>query len=320
MADKRISIIIPVYNVENYISECVESVINQTYKALQIILVDDGSADESGKICDSYAEKDPRILVIHKENGGLSDARNAGTARADGDFVFYLDSDDFLSADSVRVLTDLQASADADLTIGSFFYRYDSHTDTAKTRFAENVVFSNGQAMRELVRGNLETFAWGKLIRTEIAKAHPFPEGKLFEDHFWTHYVFGDCSKIAFTPSPLVYYRQRENSISYTYNEKRLDVMDGWADRLRYLEQNYPELLPDYKKTLSKRYLETAWQILTRMKKGKRNAYDRMRRFNAANRLQEYAEGQSKALIDALDKGTVPYALLALRNRVVSRS
>lgn len=319
MADKRISIIIPVYNVENYISECVESVINQTYKALRIILVDDGSTDESGKICDSYAEKDPRILVIHKENGGLSDARNAGTERADGDFVFYLDSDDSLSEDAIRTLTDLQTSADADLTIGHFCYRYASHTDPARSCFSGNTVFTNGQAMRELVRGNLETFAWGKLIRTEIAKAHPFPKGKLFEDHFWTHYVFGDCSKIAFTPSPLVYYRQRENSISYTYNEKRLDVMEGWADRLRYLEQNYPDLLPEYRKTLSKRYLETAWLILTRMKKGKRNAYGRLRRFNAANRLQAYAEGKSRALINALDKGTVPYAVLALWNRVVSR-
>ena len=314
-----VSVIIPVYNVEKYLRACVDSVIGQTYPDLQIILVDDGSTDASGQICDEYAGKDSRIQVVHKENGGLSDARNAGIPLTEGDFVLYLDSDDYLAPNAIEALMKMQAESGADIVLGNFFYTYPDHEDTAPVWYRSDTVLDNQQAMEALVDGRLETFAWGKLIRSEIARKYLFPKGKVFEDHFWTHFVFADAEKVALIAQPLVHYRQRDNSISFTFDLKRLDMLEGWICRKEFLEQRYPELLEICYQRYAERYTGLAWLVLTRMKGSRRKGFEKLRSFNADLHLQNYAQEITKKLICALDRGTLVYAAHALWYRIMRR-
>ena len=314
-----VSVIIPIYNVEKYLRACVDSVIGQTYPDLQIILVDDGSTDSCGRICDEYSIIDTRIIVIHKENGGLSDARNAGLQLAEGGFVLYLDSDDYLVPTAIESLMKMQTTSNADIVLGNFFYTFPDHEMMATTWYKNDIVLDNEQAMEALIDGRIETFAWGKLIRKEIACKHLFPKGKVFEDHFWTHFVFADAEKVALIVQPQVHYRQRDNSISYTFDLNRLDMLDGWINRKEFLEQQYPDLLEVCYKRYAERYVGLAWLVLTRMKGNKGTAFARLRSLNSAFHLQNHTEGATKKLICALERGNLVYAVYALTYRIVRR-
>lgn len=314
-----VSVIIPIYNVEKYLRACVDSVIGQTYWDLQIILVDDGSTDSCGGLCDEYAGKDPRIQVLHKGNGGLSDARNAGLPLAEGAFILYLDSDDWLVPSAIEALINMQTQSNADIVLGNFFYSFPDHEYPAAAWHQTDMVLDNAQAMEALIDGRIETFAWGKLIRREIACKHPFPKGKVFEDHFWTHFVFADAEKVALLAQPLVHYRQRDNSISFTFDLKRLDMLDGWMNRKEFLEKRYPDLLEVLYKRYAEGYAGLAWLVLTRMKGSRRAAFARLRSFNSALHLQNYTDGTTKKLICALDRGNLVYAVYALWDRIMRR-
>ena len=312
----KVSVIIPVYNVREYLERCVASVVGQTYREIEIILVDDGSTDGSQNICDRWQGQDSRIIVIHKKNGGLSDARNVALKYVKGEFIYYLDSDDYIDNNTIQLLLDEQKRTDADIIISNFYYTYSDHEDIANSFYKEKTILNNYDSMKALVSGKLETFAWGKLIRTNIAKKHLFPKGKKFEDHYWTHYVFGESSRIVFIPNPVVHYRQRDNSISYTYDLKRLDILEGWINRKDYLEMYYPNLKEDCMHQYAERYVGIAWQILTRMKKRKQVAFQKMRLLNSMFQLQNYASGDKRKLICALDKSSLLYAMLAVVYRI----
>lgn len=314
-----VSVIIPIYNVEKYLGACVDSVLGQTYQDLQIILVDDGSTDSCGRICDEYSGTDPRIQVIHKPNGGLSDARNAGLAVAKGEFILYLDSDDYLVPHALERLVNAQKATNADIVLGNFYYTFPDHEYPALAWQQTDVLLDNMQAMEALIDGRIETFAWGKLLRREIALKYLFPKGKVFEDHFWTHFIFGDAKNVALVAEPLVHYRQRDNSISFTFDRKRLDMLEGWMNRKEFLEQRYPDLLEICYKRYAERYVGLAWLVLTRMKGSRREAFHRLRAFNSEIGLQNYADGNTKKLICSLDRGNLAYAVYALCNRIMRR-
>ena len=311
-----VSIVIPVYNVENYLQDCVNSVLSQTYPDLQILLVDDGSTDSSGDICDAFAEKDKRIHVIHKKNGGLSDARNVGTAAAKGEFLFYLDSDDYLEENAIQALLDEQALHGADVVVGNYFYTYHDHEDAGQNK---NQILDRDTAIRQLMLGEIQTFAWGKLIRTELAKKHEFPVGLVFEDHFWTHLIFQDGNIVACIPQPLVHYRQRQSSISYTFTEKRLDIIKGWEARILFLQEEYPELLSMYLERCAKDSLNLAWLVLTRMKKKKRQGFLKIQLFVKENELCEKCCGSTYKLIKSLEASALLYACMAIGLKVLGR-
>ena len=311
-----VSVIIPVYKVEKYLSECVDSVINQTYDNLQIILVDDGSPDLCGQICERYMEQDSRILVIRKENGGLSDARNAGMKKASGEFVYFLDSDDWIEPDTIERLVEAQERTDADMVFSGFYYTYPDREDQAKDCFGQESLLMNFEAMQALAEGSIQTFAWGKLVRASIAKRYEFPVGKLFEDHFWTHRVLGDAKKVLFTPGAYVRYRQREDSISFSCDLKRLDILKGWYCRIRFFEQRYPELALLYKKRVAGDFVNLAWLVLTRMRKHWREAFGRLRAFSKKTELATYAEGADRKLIRAIEKNVLCYACAAAWGRL----
>lgn len=315
MESSLISVIVPVYNVQQYLSQCVESILAQTYQRLEIILVDDGSTDGSGRLCDALAQRDERVRVIHKPNGGLSDARNAGTEACNGEFAFYLDSDDYLEQDAIMALVSIQSESQADVVIGNYSYTYTDHEDIAQPDTGTIQKYTRKEAISLLMQGKLQTFAWGKLIRADIAKRHPFPVGKLFEDHFWTHLVFQDCETVVYSSKPIVHYRQRGNSISYTFNLKRLDIIEGWRERIIFLQQEYPDMVEEYLHRCAGDTVSLAWLVLTRMRKNKKQGFLKLREFIVEYRLEQYSEGNVKVLLTSLRKGNIQYSGWALLNR-----
>lgn len=238
-----ISVIIPVYNVKEYLEKCVCSVIIQTYRELEIILVDDGSTDGSGYLCDELQKKDQRIKVIHKENGGLSDARNVGFKFANGEYVFFLDSDDWICEDALEILYCLLKEENADIAVGNYYYQYDIHK-TSAAKLEKNMVFSKDEAMKALLKNDIiKNFAWGKLYKKELLNDYPFPVGKLFEDSYWTHLIFHQADKVVLSKKEIVFYYQRKNSISYTFDIRKLHLIEGCLCRREFVQQNYEYLL-----------------------------------------------------------------------------
>lgn len=230
--EELISVIVPVYNVENYIHKCVESIVNQTYKNLEIILVDDGATDNSGKICDELAETDSRIKVIHKENGGLSDARNAGIKVAKGEYFGFIDSDDYVDEELYSVLMkNMKDTGAAVSTCGRIFvYKGDE-----KPTVTENipVCMNSMEAVKEIFIRNDITFhaAWDKLYKRELFDDIEFPVGRLFEDAAIMYKIFDKAGKIVSTKKQMCYYVQRQGSISNcAYNRNK--VMHQFENRI----------------------------------------------------------------------------------------
>ena len=239
-----ISVIVPIYNVEKYLARCVDSIVNQTYKNLEIILVDDGSPDRCPQMCDDYAEKDSRIKVVHKKNGGLSDARNAGMVVATGEYISFIDSDDYVSDDFFECLLDVMNKENSDIAECSVvkFYednRFDEFSDDLSVK-----TYDTQDAMSALIAENqFHQHVWNKLYKTELVKDIPYAVGKLNEDEFWTYQVFGRANKVSKLNKTMYYYFQRNSSImGVGYNIRRLDALEGKANRQKYIENNFPDL------------------------------------------------------------------------------
>ena len=238
-----VSIIVPIYKVEPYLDRCVRSIVDQTYENLEIILVDDGSPDNCPAICDTWAEKDSRVKVIHKENGGLSDARNAGLAVATGEYVSFIDSDDYIAPDFIAKLYEAIVKTGAEVAECATDY-VDGNGTVLRLRNAADVAeMGKIEALRRLVQENgVYQTVWNKLYRREVIAGIPFAVGKLNEDEFWTWQVLDRVEKLAIVPEALYHYLQRGGSIiGVGYNIRRLDGLDARLQRTQYL-QKYPEL------------------------------------------------------------------------------
>lgn len=239
-----ISVIVPIYDVEKYLARCVDSIVNQTYKNLEIILVDDGSPDRCPQMCDDYAEKDSRIKVVHKKNGGLSDARNAGMAVAKGEYISFIDSDDYVSDDFFECLLDVMNKENSDIAECSVVKLYE---DNRFDEFSDDLsvkTYDTQDAMSVLIAENpFHQHVWNKLYKTELVRDIPYAVGKLNEDEFWTYQVFGRANKVSKLNKTMYYYFQRNSSImGVGYNIRRLDALEGKANRQKYIENNFPEL------------------------------------------------------------------------------
>lgn len=228
MDNKLISVIIPVYNVEKYLDICVESVVNQTYKNLEIILVDDGSPDNCSMMCDIWAEKDNRINVIHKDNSGLSDARNAGYAVATGEYISFIDSDDYIEQDFYRLLA-IELDNGADIAECATKWCDEAGNTLAIRGFSENKILDTVKATQTLLKENgIYQTVWNKLYRKSCIQDIHFPFGKYHEDNFWTWQVFLQSKKISVITKPLYNYVQRNSGIMGTgYSIKRLDALEA---------------------------------------------------------------------------------------------
>lgn len=227
-----VSIVIPIYNVEKYIHKCIESVLGQTYKNLEIILVEDGSPDRCPSICDKYAQEDKRIKVVHKENGGLSDARNAGIEIAKGDFIAFIDGDDYIAPNMIEVLLKLSIAEQACITVCNYCRVFSNGKEIPrKTKFSTKVM-NNIEALEDLFMSPscCEVMTWNKLYDLSLFKQNAicFPKGKIHEDNFTTYKLFYAAKKIVYTDTILYYYVQRADSImSKKFNLRRLDLLEA---------------------------------------------------------------------------------------------
>ena len=241
--DELISIIVPVYNVEQYVEKCVQSIINQTYKNLEIILVDDGSKDNSGHICDELKLKDDRIQVIHKQNGGLSDARNAGLKIAKGEYIGFVDSDDYIAEDMFETLYNLNKKYNSEISIVSFYEIYNGKVIGVRdTKDLQEL--SKTEAIKELlIDTNIQSYAWNKLFKKELFEGLEFPTNKNFEDIATTLLLFEKANKVVLFEDPKYYYVRRDNSIVGVRNYKTYkDYLDVIYDKYFYLDGKYQEL------------------------------------------------------------------------------
>lgn len=238
-----ISVIVPVYNVEKYLKKCIKSIMSQSYTNLEIILINDGSTDNSGKICDELKEQDKRIKVIHKSNGGLSDARNAGLKIANGKYIGFVDSDDYIAEDMFETLYNINKKYNSDISIVSFYEIYKDKVigvrDSKKLQELTKI-----DAMKELlIDTNIQSYAWNKLFRRELFEGLEFPTNKNFEDIATTLLLFEKANKVVLLEEPKYYYVRRDDSIVGVRNYKTYkDYLDVIYDKYKYLDGKYEEL------------------------------------------------------------------------------
>ncbi len=244
-----ISVIVPIYNVEKYLSKCIDSIANQSYRDLEIILVDDGSTDSSGAICDEYAKNDNRIVVIHKQNGGLSSARNAGLDVANGEYIGFIDSDDYIHQEMYSKMLKSIKNENADLCICCFEYVYEN-SEQAKidvSPFDKASTFSKDEILLKMIGSSSDSVQYitavNKLYKREIFSELRFEEGRIHEDEFIAHHVYDKCQRVVQIPDKLYYYLQRGGSITNSrYSVKKLDAAYAFYGRYLYFKRNKNKL------------------------------------------------------------------------------
>lgn len=241
-----ISVIVPVYNVERYLDQCVRSILEQTHRNIELVLVDDGSKDSSGMMCDEFAVKDARVHVIHQENAGQAVARNVGIDHAHGDYVGFVDSDDWLAPDMYEsMLRNMQKTgADLAFTASQSVYPNNEIVDYyVKDQF---MVLTSGEAFQYInLAGYFGVAPWDKLIARNVLSDVRFPVGYFQgEDYLFSYKVIDNASRIVFDSTPKYFYRQTVSSVSNTSREVSVAASDATAWMLELLESEYPEALP----------------------------------------------------------------------------
>ena len=235
-----ISVIIPIYKVEEYLNECLYSVVNQTCKNLEIILVDDGSPDNSPQMCDNWANQDNRIKVIHKANGGLSDARNAGIDIASGEYIAFVDSDDFIKLDMLEKLHAALVKTDSDIAACGIL----TCEGEKQTAWGCRDTVGTPEQIYELLYNDTAypVAAWNKLYRRSCWETLRFPVGKTCEDAFTTYQLIHKARRIVMIPEALYCYRIRPGSImTSAFSLKKMDEEEAWHCNYEFMEQHYPQ-------------------------------------------------------------------------------
>lgn len=239
-----ISVIVPVYNVETYLEKCITSIVKQTYCNLEIILVDDGSQDRCGEICDIWASKDKRIRVIHQENRGLSAARNVGIENSAGEYICFIDSDDYVEPEMLEQLLIAIKKKNAEIAVCNFTYEYEQrYLDNGGTTYKaedyqikEDMLLSGREILILMDHGKY-TFcevAWNKLYRKALFSQLRYPLGKIHEDEFVFHRLIYPCSQIVCIPYVGYHYLQRSSSIIHG-GRKNQDIIEAFLDRCQFL-------------------------------------------------------------------------------------
>ncbi len=245
MDSKLISVIVPVYQMESYLAECVDSILAQSYPHFQLLLVDDGSLDRSGAMCDEYAARDSRIQVIHQANKGLSGARNTGLAHAKGEYIAHIDADDSVLPDYLETLLRLCERHQVNISCCNHLICQEGGRE--KPRFlaeGEDKLLTRREACEGvLYHGIPDVSTWGKLMHRTVCEGLTYPEGRVYEDSARIAETLLAVEKIAFTPRPLYRYRIRRDSISRAvFNESKLDFITAVEHMTGLLESTYPDL------------------------------------------------------------------------------
>lgn len=261
MSSDVVTIVVPVFNVAPFLPHCLESLAAQSYPNLEIILVDDGSTDGSGALCDRFARTDPRVRVVHQPNAGLASARNAGMAIATGEFVLFIDSDDWVGSELVAHLRDVMRVTNADIVVGDFVSTENVDEPTRPVQSTDATVLSPDKAIRALLGPQhvLWTVAWGKLFRRSVLTGLAFPHGRLHEDEFFTYRALAQAERVALTQAAHYFYRQRPGSImaSPLAVRRGMDAIDAYRERADYIRANGPtDLVGEAQAQLFRRNLQ----------------------------------------------------------------
>lgn len=297
--DPIISIIVPIYNVGKYLPKCIESILNQTFKNFELILVNDGSTDNSGVVCDDYAKKDTRIKIIHKSNGGVSSARNAGLYVAKGEYIGFVDPDDYIDKNMYEKLYRLCIDNNSDIAICRFNREINRKIQN-KESTEEIIELNNMEAMNELFKGNLYRFSLcNKLFSKKCFNDVLFPEERIHEDLSTTYKLFANSKKAVYINYCGYIYVRRENSIlTSTYNEKRLQAFIAWDEIIEFIDKNYYEIIEQVIATFTYWCVDNILYILNQVNNSKKKN-------NYLNIIQKY---------------TTKYYIYIKRNNILSRS
>ena len=243
----KVSMIIPVYKVEKYLRQCLDSVVAQTYHNLEVILVDDGSPDRCGEICDEYARKYEQFRVIHQKNQGQAAARNHAVQLASGVFIVFVDSDDLIVADHVEHLVAIQQKYDADLVIAGGIYWYENTPlpTIPPPKDVDRIVSAEEALSRMNYNRGMGAMPWAKLYQRDLLLAHPYPEGRIYEYLATTYKIVGDSKRIAYSRQIIYYWRQREGSTMHMkFDERQMAGIDAAKEQLAYMQERYPSVVP----------------------------------------------------------------------------
>lgn len=250
MSNEKVSVIVPIYKVEKYLDRCVQSILNQTYRNLEIILVDDGSPDNCPQMCDAYAKQDSRIKVIHKENGGLSDARNYGLDIAQGHYISFVDADDYIHPQMYEIMLGIAVDQQADIVISDWQRVNEGEEPKVESvnKNRCNTRILDGKKIQYLYFDQPDsrityTVAWNKLYAKEIFAKRRFPVGKVHEDEFVTFQSLYHANKIIYLQEKLYFYLVRDVSIMGDFNVKRFDIFDAYAEKLKFFLENDEKIL-----------------------------------------------------------------------------
>lgn len=239
-----ISVIVPVYNVEKYLERCVKSIAAQTYKDLEILLIDDGSTDKSGEMCDDFQQTDSRIKAFHKQNGGLSDARNYGIEHSAGEFISFVDSDDYIDEKMLETLHRLITENDADLAVCSAMDVFEGK-EVTQVKEIKEFNLNKVESYKYMLRGDGIPSACNKLYKRQTVGNVRFPVGKLYEDGFFTPQILKKVEKTAVTSKPMYYYFRRADSITTKpFRKGDLDVIEAYDKCVKQVKELCPEALP----------------------------------------------------------------------------
>ena len=240
-----VSIIVPVYNVANYIGECLDSLLNQTYRNIEIILINDGSSDESEKICKEYLVNDPRIKYVYQDNAGLSMARNRGIDLATGEYLTFVDSDDYIKDYMIEVMIKAIANTGAEIALAKM-------TEFEKLFFDDTVIPNPVEMNSEKVlkaifkEKHITTSASAKIYKKELWKDVKYPQDKIFEDYYTIYKLIDKASKCVFVNNYVYYYRPNPSGIMKTkFDKRKLQYFDATEEIIDYMKNNHPILIKD---------------------------------------------------------------------------
>lgn len=263
MNSPLITVIVPCYKVEKYLTCCIDSIINQTYQNLEILLVDDGSPDRCGVICDEYAIRDKRIKVIHKENGGLSDARNVAIDIAKGEFLTFIDSDDYVSSKHVEVLYRLIEKYHCQLSVSQWQeFRENSEGRVVDKKVLKEIVYDTPQKAVSAMyyQMDFDNAVWGKMYHKSLFENIRFPKGIIYEDDYTVYRLMFSCKKVAYTNKITYYYLLRGDSIEgETFSDKKLDSA---LTVLKSMEEDHWDLISQVLPAYRSRYLSFCMHLL----------------------------------------------------------
>lgn len=260
--EEKVSIVVPVYNVALYLAECIESIINQTYKNIEVIIVNDGSTDNSKEICESYEKKDDRIIFITKQNNGAASARNCGLNSVTGEYISFVDSDDILELNYIERLVTTLKENNADIAVCSY---YNLYKNVVKEQVYEYqlICCSDEEYLERFLDDWTCGLIWNKLFKVNVIKNIRFEEGHKIDDEFFTYRCVMNSKNIVLFNEPLYYYRWRSSSVMREYSESQELFI---IDRLSYLTQRYDNVIKQYP-LLKTKYLENLLDNLISLKK-----------------------------------------------------